>query len=58
MNGKSYVCPYASSLVSSSALGPVGCCGPRMFAPAGEGAYPAVPSLPMPASAGELQAAL
>lgn len=54
----SYVCPYASSLVSTSALGPVGCWEPRVFAPAGEGAYPAVPPLPVPASARELSTAL
>lgn len=54
----SYVCPYASTLVSTSALGPVGCWEPRMFAPAGEGAYPAVPPVPVPASARKLQAAL
>lgn len=58
MNGMSYVCPYASTLVSTSALGPVGCWEPRMFAPAGEGAYPAVPPLPVPASERKLQAAL
>lgn len=49
---------YASFLVSTSALSPVGCWEPRMSAPAGEGAYPAVPPLPVPASARKLQAAV
>ncbi len=44
--------------MSTSALGPVGFWEPRMFAPAGEGAYPAVPPLPVPASARKLPAAL
>lgn len=40
-----------------AALGSVGCWEPREFTPTGEGAHPAVPPLPVPASAGELQVA-
>lgn len=42
----------------SSAPGPVGRRRPGVLAAAGQGAHPAVPPLPVPASARELQAAL
>lgn len=47
---------FFPSLMSSPALGPLGCWKPREFASAGEGAHPAVPSVPVPAPARELPA--
>lgn len=58
MDGLSIIFTDIPSLVSASALGPLGCWESWMSAPAGEGAHPAVPSLPVPASAWELQTAL